>query len=350
VGVAKVIGCEAAVIFRQQNLVRMHDYLAEGCHLYLVSRRPRTFIEPTSVRIRHGRIRGRFVVELASKPSSWRFETPFWIDAPEKLILSVDAAKDYYQVIGKRSGRTYVHGDTWALALLSSYCRPDLAEQEVLYIGQSFGKEGELNALDRIIRHEKIQKIYADHQSAQFDIYITLLRISDAASLIQLGSAESFASADRAGIASLVASTLRPGVDRLREQVTLAEASLISYFKPEYNQHHKQSFPGMRSRLARNIDTCGFTNLDVSVSTGETGIRFWSAQRRASRYHRFSCRLPSAADPSDGYLGIAAEEMEERLNLEAQSAAAAMAYAPVTLAILPSELPERMGRGGLGAR
>ena len=288
-GVAKVIACEAALIFRQQNLARIYKDLSRGCHLYLVSRRPKTYVMPQSVRIRRGGVRGKLVVEGSSNRTTVLFGAPFSFTAvAEQLKWVGEVTRDYFQIVGKRSGYCYLHGDTWAFALLASGWTQELAEQEVLYVGQAFGKEGERTALDRILSHKTIQRIYADHQSTTFDIFITFLQISEGASLIQLGSLESFASVEHVNVAPLVASSLRPDVGRVREQVALAEAALISYFKPEYNQQHKKAFPGKGSPLALTLDKRGYTNLAVSLSDGETGVRFWSAQRQSSRYHRFS--------------------------------------------------------------
>jgi hypothetical protein len=136
VGVTKGIGCDLAMIFRQQNLARNHEYLAEGCHLYVVCRRPKTYVDYNSVRIFRGRIRGRFVVETSTKRETSRFCAPFLIDSDEKLRWTDGGTTDYYQIVGKGTGERYLEGDTWAFALLSSRCRADLAQQEVLYVGK----------------------------------------------------------------------------------------------------------------------------------------------------------------------------------------------------------------------
>jgi hypothetical protein len=129
-----------------------------------------------------------------------------------------------------------------------------------------------------------------------------------------------------------------------REQVTLSEATFISYFKPVYNVQHKKSFPGKKSSLAFNLDRQGYTNLSVLLSDNDTGVQFWSAERQASRHHQFSCFLTSAAQSIPGDLAITAEETESRLRAVYESAALNIENSPITLAFLPADFPERFNR------
>lgn len=135
-----------------------------------------------------------------------------------------------------------------------------------------------------------------------------------------------------------------PSVERYREQITLAEASLISYFKPTYNVQHKNSFPGKRSSLALSLDAQGYTNLFIALSDGGSGVQFWSPTRHANRHHRFSSFLPSVTQLQHGYLAIAAEEVEESLISVDETVATAIENSPITLALLPGSLPERFNR------
>jgi hypothetical protein len=139
------------------------------------------------------------VVETSTKRETSRFCAPFLIDSDEKLRWTDGGTTDYYQIVGKGTGERYLEGDTWAFALLSSRCRADLAQQEVLYVGKAFGKKGERTALDRILSHSTIQRIYAEHQSTTYDIFIGFLRVTSAGSLAMLQSRESLAAFDRIG-------------------------------------------------------------------------------------------------------------------------------------------------------
>jgi hypothetical protein len=348
-GIAKIVHFDVALIFRQQNLAKEHELLARGCHLYIVSRRPRTYIDPESVRLDPGGIRGQVIIEASHGKDYRDFEAPFSLVADEELKWDAGTLTDYYRIVGGSTGTRYVHGDTWAFALFASYS-PDLAAQEVLYVGQAFGKEGERSSLDRVLEHKTIQKIYADHQSAGFDIFISFLRLADGASILQIGSSASaeaykasVTAAERADINSVFKS-LRRRADMQREQITLSEAAFISYFKPSYNIQHKKNFPGRRSSLALNLDAQGYTNLSVSLDDGGSGVQFWSEERRESRYHRFSCFLPSANEASLRDLSITAEEAESGLLAISDRIALDIRDSPITLALLTGDLPERFNR------
>jgi hypothetical protein len=348
-GIAKIVHFDVALTFRQQNLAKEHELFARECHLYIVSRRPKTYIDPESVRLDPGGVRGQIVIEASPGKTYRAFEAPFSLVADEELKWDAGTATDYYRIVGATTGERYAHGDTWAFALFASYS-PDLAAQEVLYVGQAFGKEGERSSLERVLVHKTIQKIYADHQSAGFDIFISFLRLAEGGSILEIGSSTSaeadkasVIAAERADINSVLKSLISP-VDMERERITLSEAALISYFKPSYNIQHKKNFPGRRSSLALNFDAQGYTNLSVSLGDGGSGVQFWSEERRESRYHRFSCFLPSANEGSSGDLAIAAEETEARLLSISDRVALDIRDSPITLALLTGDLPERFNR------
>lgn len=158
-GLEKFLGCEVALTFRQQNLAAQHGHLLADCNLYVVTRRPRTYISPGSVRIsRHGQLVGKVTIDDFNKRLRQRFRLPFRLTGEGRLIWRDDMPRDYYQIIDDKTGRLILHGDPWSLAFLGSGFSPKLAGHEVIYIGRS-----ERNSLDCIIDHQKIQSIYAEH-------------------------------------------------------------------------------------------------------------------------------------------------------------------------------------------
>lgn len=337
-GISKVIECSVALVTRQQHLTDECVKLISDCHLYIVSRRPRTYVDPETARIRRGVARGHVIVESQEGTYIRRFRSRIAPRNIEPLRWLYGPSLDYCSIVSKRSKRGYLSGDSWALAFHVTDFDPHLSTQEVIYVGRSLGKTDERIALDRVLDHKTLQKIYADHQSTEFDIFITFLRITDAHTLTRLGSPESFTAVDRAGIGALVAGVFRPSVERLREQVMLAEAALIAYFQPSYN-HNLLKFPKRSSKLARNIDDRGYTNIEVALTDSATGVRFWSPSREPARYHRFRAHLPATTSAKAGDLAVAAHEIAEETQITSLRIAESVEQAPICHTFLPGKPP-----------
>jgi hypothetical protein len=93
-------------------------------------------------------------------------------------VLSCRTFEDgAYFAINNESDSSVLHGDSWALASFLSGAPEAIADKEVLYIGQAYGKDGEQNSWLRTRRHETLQHIYEEHGGSEWDIFVTPLRI-----------------------------------------------------------------------------------------------------------------------------------------------------------------------------
>ncbi len=111
----------------------------------------------------------------------------------------------------------------------------------VLYVGQAFGNAGSRNALDRLAKHETLQKIAIQGVPHGRRLSVLLVKIMPATQLITCFNPfakEHDETGDRIDL----------GFDKLygtteAERTTLYEASFIRYFQPKYNKIFKDSFP-----------------------------------------------------------------------------------------------------------
>lgn len=120
----------------------------------------------------------------------------------------------------------------------------------VKYIGQSYGKDGSRNALDRLLEHETLQKISIKGVPDGFMLQVILLELHSDNRIITvfLPGAKT---RDDDGVRR------RMGLDKLygtteAERVSLYEASLIRYFAPEYNKEFKNSFPSTNLKVLQD--------------------------------------------------------------------------------------------------
>ncbi|MFD4670169.1 hypothetical protein ACFWNN_10570 [Lentzea sp. NPDC058450] len=201
------------------------------------------------------------------------------------------------------------HGDAWALASMMSKARVDLADQEILYIGEAFGSSGNSNAWNRVSAHKKLQQIYEDHAHADCDISVAPLHLErramisddhiedDEAGPSMTKYHEHFVTEGHVGVR-------KPSVD-------LIEHSLISHFTPHYNElltEWRYDAPTKSMRLMRDA---GFRLVQVHLS-GWWGLARFHSQAAPNRFrsHLISHDLPP--EPRRPVLrGIATENLSD---------------------------------------
>lgn len=121
---------------------------------------------------------------------------------------------------------------------------------EVLYVGQGYGKEGSRSALDRLKKHETLQKIAVENRNPAKVLQLLLLEIEPAnrvLTVINPAAADLSSGEER----------LKNGLDKVdsttaAEKITLYEASLIRYFEPKYNKEFKESFPSTKYQVLKD--------------------------------------------------------------------------------------------------
>ena len=170
---------------------------------------------------------------------------------------------------------------------------------EVLYVGQAYGKSGERTAWDRLRRHETVQRILSENPLDQ-QVWLTLAAISDANMTSEIDptvSAEMTDEQDNAHIDS-VARAATDGTFEGRVGVALAEAGLISFFKPHYNQVFKDRFPDpehVSLSSARDLDLYG---LVVEMQGYTVNARYWSVSQQPAQIHFAGFRVHNEVDRS----------------------------------------------------
>jgi len=136
---------------------------------------------------------------------------------------------------------------------------------KVLYIGQAFGDNGSRNALDRLRKHETLQKIAVKGVPQGYVLTLLLLEITDSPRMIMMFNP--FAKDTTQGL-----NRIDKGIEKLAntsaaERTTLYEASLIRYFSPHYNKEFKDSFPSTNMKLLADC-----YDKDIAAVTAELAL------------------------------------------------------------------------------
>lgn len=157
----------------------------------------------------------------------------------------------------------------------------------VLYVGQAYGAEGERTAPDRLNSHSTFQRILADCPRDQ-QIWWMVASISDEQYFIEMAPPSHPSSTtdeeDRAHI-KLVTETIDNPSFRESEAVSLAEAALIRYFQPQYNEIFKNEFPGRRHKMLDSLRRLDLLALLVELQAQDIPVRLGSERVASDVYH-----------------------------------------------------------------
>ncbi|WP_457324857.1 hypothetical protein [Roseateles sp. P5_E11] len=285
---------DAPVMFRPSDIYRLGKdpgfrEVLRGSNVYLICRRRRISIDPVSLKVKGGDLYGDFLVH-GEGYQQWQREpftfTPAQLGRtnPPTPFLAVrpDSAAGHGITLAEQTGHT-VEMTCAVLAAQSQHALGDHTRLEVLYIGQTFGAQGDRLAVDRLSRHSTLQRILADvaDECGRDEVLLLGLTYGHAKNMLSTAgnrwvepsatSAEEHAHWKKAGSQTFTR----------RDRILLAEAALINYFKPHYNLQHLDSFSTKERRrklkTLRSLFREDFSALMVEISTSAIGAKLWSA-------------------------------------------------------------------------
>jgi hypothetical protein len=154
---------------------------------------------------------------------------------------------------------------------------------QVKYIGQSYGKNGSRNALDRLLKHETLQKISLKGVPSGYRLSLLLLEVEPNPQLLTVmipNAKDTESDGDR----------IKSGIDKLyntsdQERITLYEASLIRYFMPEYNKEFKNSFPSTNLKVLQDCYDRDFSSVVAEICINELPYNLCSETVASKSYH-----------------------------------------------------------------
>ena len=281
------------VLFRPSDIYRFGDHpqfrtMLEGTNVYLICRRRRIAIDPHSIEVKGGGIYGNFVVH---GDSYHQWETERFSCTPEMLrhkergsqfvaAQSMDAFGHAIVAIDQHNEQTFL--PSCALVARGKHSLGERTKLEVLYVGQTFGKEGNRLSVDRLSRHTTLQRILAEvsDETGQDEILLLGLQYSNPKNLLSsAGGAwvEPSASSDEEQVHLMKAGQQ---TFRRKDRILLAEAALINHFKPRYNIMHRDSFSRSNSRKLKTLQSLlkeDFSALIVEINTSNIRSKLWSA-------------------------------------------------------------------------
>lgn len=240
----------------------------ESCHIYIIGYTPR--IEFVDANDDDGNLNLKFIVSGDEYTVSY--------DIPEGVSLKHDGDFHYLE---DGFGQRYWPNENDMQVRLSA--ESNAVNFKVKYIGQAYGKDGSRNAVDRLLKHETLQKIALKGVPEGYRLTLLLLAIQPNSQLFT--AMNPFASNKDEG-----SKRIRLGLDKLfnttdQERVALYEASLIKYFKPEFNIEFKNSFPSTNLKILQDCYQKDFSAVIAEICIDELPFRLFSEEVHPSRYH-----------------------------------------------------------------
>ena len=257
---------EADHIYEREKIDLARSY-SKSFHVYMIGYLP--VVETISVSIA-----GVYVVInvlVSGEPLLLRFPCPLGTQA-EWIV-----GKTYLRHRGKILPRP----DEVAIHRAVSE-QHDKFNFEVLYVGQSFGEDGDRDAIDRLLKHETLQKISLTRKQPGAKLAVLLLSLPEQHSSITTFN-------PRAIKRNFDESRIALGVEKMREatekeRITLFEASLIRYFRPEFNDRFRDSFPSTKNKVLKACYDKDILALLAEISFSEMPFKFFSKHVKPERY------------------------------------------------------------------
>jgi hypothetical protein len=238
----------------------------EGTNIYVIAKRRKILLHPPSLRYNAHHLFGLIQVHTKNGYDL----VPFEYCPPEgKTISQVQLRDEPEQKIA------FLYGDAsyewYTTAGLVQRCAIDLdhgPNLQVLYIGQAFGKTGQRLAVDRLSNHSALRRIQNDIQyEPEQELFVLMYRYGNQTKyLFTDGNQEFEAQASIQEEVDHIGKTINISVER-RLRIYLAEAGLIRYFRPQYNEIFKRTFPSKKHAIVQKALRIGFSKLIVQISS-----------------------------------------------------------------------------------
>ena len=154
---------------------------------------------------------------------------------------------------------------------------------DVKYIGQAYGTDGSRNAMDRLQKHETLQKIALLGVPEGFDLQVLLLEIEPSNRLYTAINPFSKGNETQK-------ERISSGIDKMfntteEERVSLYEAAFIRYFSPQYNKEFKNSFPSTRLKILQDCYEKDFLAVIAEICIDQLPWRLKSDMVEPAYFH-----------------------------------------------------------------
>jgi hypothetical protein len=285
------------------------DYLATKnyfnddypCHIYFIGTRPKITVDKNGFKFDDNSFTLKFRAQIQdefeeleldfeniNKSKDLRFESKypyfsFKVFEGEKEIIYTNGPGLLQSMGPNKIGKFYKNLDF-----------------KVLYIGQSYGEEGARTAPDRLKSHSTMQSIFeeANKNNPDKDVMLGLFTfkqwlIMSFDGTMKLSDEEK--ANDQKHLENVTYNVLEKGIKE-QQEINFTEAALIRYFKPEYNDKFKETFPSPAHSTYSECYDIDINSISIEFLTQDLRCRFYSDEVKPNWEHFAFFNLHTYAD------------------------------------------------------
>lgn len=262
------VNLPADYIYEKEILAQFKKVI-ENCHIYFIGYEPR--IDFTGAK----QVGDTMVLDFLVANVERQLKIG---PMPEDVKFVLEDGLHYFL---KPSGERFWFDDSEIVKMLNS--QSACLQFEVKYIGQAYGKNGSRNALDRLTKHETLQKISLKGVPDGYKLSLLLFEVEPSNRLIT-------AFTPNAQVTGNESERIKAGLNKLHatseaEQVSLFEAAMIKYFSPEYNKEFKSSFPSTNLKLLQDCYDKDISAVIAQICIDELPYKLFSQSVEPKQYH-----------------------------------------------------------------
>lgn len=258
-----------------------HQEIANNCHIYMICKRPKAFCTPENPIVHDGIVNGSVISKVEGVASEYNYKFPFEFKDDEVRLVVSDYPHNQIQTLNGNDDVVRF----WPSNQLALFTKAQVFySYEVLYVGQAYAG-GKRTAIDRLKSHSTLQKILAESTYHYPDEQITIFTFEYndyylGAMFDGLDKDSIRGDEDDARFLSIRENTLS-----LKQIICLAEAGLIRYFQPRYNEIYKNSFPAADQKILDECLELDFSGVSVEIDTSALKINLFSSHATPREHH-----------------------------------------------------------------
>lgn len=259
--------------------------IADNSHIYLICRRPALRFDAELFQHKGGIASGSLTYRINGAGHKIPFSIDFpLLDGADHAALSPYPHREIRTYNANGEMVRYLPASTLSIGDGMHLNRPELANLEVLYVGQSFAG-GNRSAFERLQSHSTLQRILAElaYESPDSEVFIATFQYDPYRVLTLFDGMSKDAITDDRDMGRFFSIMKKPL--KKSQQISLAEAALIRYFKPKYNTVFKESFPSNKQKVLASCYELDFSGLSVEINTEELAFRLYSENAKPSMHH-----------------------------------------------------------------
>lgn len=247
-----------------ESLLKEYESVIKDCHIYLIGYLPKINIE--KITEKNGELNIYIKVANDTKIKN--------IPIPENHRFVNENGKQFLE---RSDGKRLTIAQETIFQLVSDDMRFD-----VKYIGQAYGTDGSRNAIDRLKKHETLQKISLKGIPKNYTLSLLLLSVESNNQIVTMLNPRAKQQDD--------GSRIKFGLDKLfntteQERIALFEASLIRYFYPDFNIEFKNSFPSTNLKILQDCYEKDFSAVFAEIYIDELPFQLFSKFAPATYHH-----------------------------------------------------------------